>query len=1084
MRPEAALDFTDPRGSKCGSSFSAGTLTPPSSSRFQDALRTEPKVRQPFKKPRVASSQNDLETLQQLPSPQKASSAPAADCGTQGDTTIQEAPADLWKACAWEEQHPVRIQKAAVARQPSVSSDQIPEMVEEDLWEQCEDELKADTGDKSSSWHDERLHVRDEDKHHHRLILQNDLQQIKHPVQQGSQQQHLHQGSKSHLIEIANAQQCQYARTGRDELQYAQCIMQVPGNASAVPADVPIKPPAFEQPVMFSQPETGPAVCQHMTQGVAITDPAAHVSQTRPQTVADITDPVACHQTTFVPPHCTWNEDERKHSLYDSEDEDIEDIQAEVLLRMKTEENEPGVEGDSEDELPLAVILSKASGSRAPPQGPSKKEPTRSQLRLKRQRPPLSSATPEFQPLPFHFSKVTSSSSSASSPAALPPKFASIGEYVQLLEQLLVVEMQASLHALFASAAVQGFCSAVGGAAATAWPPEVSVAVRGVLVGAAVEGPSRNFVLIFNQKAATIHGDLKACSRNDLWVVMLQGCSEPLLLRSLWRGVTPKGRLLCAAANVAASEWLKANPRKRLTHASAIASGAFSAEFFQHDALRRFAADLIAKQVSNKEAADNDVLALAQLLGAADPSPGGVEPTLDNATIEAVIQEVCNGFSDEQLAVLRHLALWANDANGGESKSGTVLVRGVFGSGKTRILAACVVLLDRILSRRKDPRRIVLICQTNVAVDSVLHQLVSQRQWDDFARLGSFRTVHPAFLYRTVSLMTTKQAAAKELSQALEKRPQEVREALREAVARGVLPPKAAVWRRRRLLAATAAALEAADFGSDTLHCPLVLIDEATQITEPAVFSCLQHVGARRVLLVGDPRQLPPRSSSPALQRSLLERLWEDQPTFPRFELLTQYRCHPAIAELSSRLFYGGYLRSGVSVDDRSSGLGSGAQPLAVVLSEGLEAKVGQSYCHQREAQLVAFWLSRAKSCSRLQVEDFGIICFYRPQAEACSRAASALGLASIEAATVDSFQGGEREAIALSCGRSSSATDVSPDNFSCCPRRLNVALSRARRHLVIFGTEAFLARHPIFSYVLAAARARGSVYSAAAVLG
>ena len=67
------------------------------------------------------------------------------------------------------------------------------------------------------------------------------------------------------------------------------------------------------------------------------------------------------------------------------------------------------------------------------------------------------------------------------------------------------------------------------------------------------------------------------------------------------------------------------------------------------------------------------------------------------------------------------------------------------------------------------------------------------------------------------------------------------------------------------------------------------------------------------------------------------------------------------------------------------------------------------------EATLCAGWLFRARQ--RLRLEDFGVICLYKAHVEACAAAAKAGGMVA-EFATVDAFQGGEREVIALCCGR------------------------------------------------------------------
>ena len=95
---------------------------------------------------------------------------------------------------------------------------------------------------------------------------------------------------------------------------------------------------------------------------------------------------------------------------------------------------------------------------------------------------------------------------------------------------------------------------------------------------------------------------------------------------------------------------------------------------------------------------------------------------------------------------------------------------------------------------------------------------------------------------------------------------------------------------------------------------PRVLIDEATQATEPATLVPLVR-GARQVVLIGDHRQLPPtvisrRAEKGGLDRSLFERLI-DMGISPSI-LTTQYRMHPAISEFPNTQFYDGVLEDGV----------------------------------------------------------------------------------------------------------------------------------------------------------------------------
>ena len=110
--------------------------------------------------------------------------------------------------------------------------------------------------------------------------------------------------------------------------------------------------------------------------------------------------------------------------------------------------------------------------------------------------------------------------------------------------------------------------------------------------------------------------------------------------------------------------------------------------------------------------------------------------------------------------------------------------------------------------------------------------------------------------------------------------------------------------------------------GSDQLKplCfPCVLLDEATQATEASALVALCR-GARQVALLGDQHQLPPTTvarhpealaaSVPLFTRLLGEGV-------PALLLDTQYRMHPAIAQLPSDLFYGGRLASGVTPEQR-----------------------------------------------------------------------------------------------------------------------------------------------------------------------
>ena len=177
--------------------------------------------------------------------------------------------------------------------------------------------------------------------------------------------------------------------------------------------------------------------------------------------------------------------------------------------------------------------------------------------------------------------------------------------------------------------------------------------------------------------------------------------------------------------------------------------------------------------------------------------------------------------------------------------------------------------------------------------------------------------------------------------------------------------------------------------------------------------------------------------------------------------LSVQYRCHPQIASLASALFYGGRLGSGVSAADRPALL-PGLPPLAFVDCRGREERAawGGSVFNQKEAREVVR-LARLLVAHGLPGTEVGIICLFRAQVglireglcEAPGGAdpdggepAALADLTEIDVATVDSFQGQEKKVIVLSTAFTGSGA------FTADPHRINVALTRAKHHLVIVG--------------------------------
>ncbi|MDQ2071757.1 AAA domain-containing protein [Haloarcula sp. H-GB4] len=231
----------------------------------------------------------------------------------------------------------------------------------------------------------------------------------------------------------------------------------------------------------------------------------------------------------------------------------------------------------------------------------------------------------------------------------------------------------------------------------------------------------------------------------------------------------------------------------------------------------------------------------------------------------------------------------------------------------------------------------------------------------------------------------------------------------------------------------------------------LVVLDEATQSTCAA--SCIPLVRADRAVLAGDHRQLPPYSASDeppesSYGHSLFEHLYADGGVYDGvgLQLQTQYRMHRDIAYFPNRRFYDRTLRNGRAVDlipDRPAIEGYNVG--------GRVETVGHSKANPTEARLVAHLVQDL--LADVSSEEIGVITPYSAQVsrirETLTERTDAGDGVTVD--TIDSFQGGERTAIVLSLVRSNAEGTVGflgrPVDG---PRRLNVALTRAKRYCAV----------------------------------
>ncbi|MFD1003525.1 AAA domain-containing protein [Ohtaekwangia kribbensis] len=252
-------------------------------------------------------------------------------------------------------------------------------------------------------------------------------------------------------------------------------------------------------------------------------------------------------------------------------------------------------------------------------------------------------------------------------------------------------------------------------------------------------------------------------------------------------------------------------------------------------------------------------------------------------------------------------------------------------------------------------------------------------------------------------------------------------------------------------------------------------IDEAGQALEPACW--IPILRSERIIFAGDHLQLPPTIKSneaarAGLSQTLFEKGIEKHPGQSSM-LQVQYRMHEDIMKFSSQYFYKDELIADASVKHEL--LRPNQAPVEFIDTAGAghaeeQDKETLSRFNHEEAQVLIRRVE--KLVEEVGIEEWaeqkitlGIITPYRAQVDyilKLTEASSILeplhGLISIN--TVDAFQGQERDVIAISFVRSNDKGEV---GFLGDIRRTNVAMTRARKKLIMIGDSATLGSHPFY---------------------
>lgn len=236
----------------------------------------------------------------------------------------------------------------------------------------------------------------------------------------------------------------------------------------------------------------------------------------------------------------------------------------------------------------------------------------------------------------------------------------------------------------------------------------------------------------------------------------------------------------------------------------------------------------------------------------------------------------------------------------------------------------------------------------------------------------------------------------------------------------------------------------------------LVVVDEATQANIPA--TAVPFNFGSKLVLAGDHKQLPPyhsgeNDSDETFHLSLFEHLLNRFGDSAKTTLRRQYRMHKSIANFSNEEFYDGLLFHG---EANESATFSELKPLIGIDIDKPESDRRNSRANPHEAEVVVAQVQKSLNAG-IDASNVGVITPYTGQRDLIeNEVLSEFGediAQKIKIQTIDSFQGGQREIIIVSFtvsnDRNNSGFLAFPNEG---PRRLNVALTRAKKRLVLIG--------------------------------
>ena len=390
------------------------------------------------------------------------------------------------------------------------------------------------------------------------------------------------------------------------------------------------------------------------------------------------------------------------------------------------------------------------------------------------------------------------------------------------------------------------------------------------------------------------------------------------------------------------------------------------------------------------------------------------------------------------------------------------LLQGPPGTGKTSMALRFLVEEALAAATSHQPSAILLTAYTHRAVDEICAMLEDSGQ--DYLRLGSETSCDPRFAHRLLSSAFSERPKLSDIRQRLERVP---------------------------IVVSTTLTLLTRPFLLSMKHFSLCIVDEASQILEPYIVGLLASDSIDRFILIGDHKQLPAvvaqADDEPRLhgcRLSLFERLLcqEREAGRQAFVGLLQYqgRMHPDIAAFPNAFFYRQEQLQPVPCPHQLETALDYGEPSEDALDDQLKQHRVLFLPADDEASVVVDVLRRLYR--QIGSEHFdaarsiGIIVTYRHQIAMIRREMAQLGFPQLEAITIDTverYQGSQRDVIIYSTGVQDQdgldflTTNCFEEDGHTIDRKLNVAMTRARKQLIMIGNAGILRKNEIFSELI-----------------